>query len=108
VTFELFVAPILDRLGGQLRPAVRLDRGVVEDRLDKSVGRRGFFRVVVVRGENGSPLRDEQGRLRVRKAGLQGSHILSGMASADALAVVPEKVAVLEAGSEVEIRWLRG
>jgi molybdopterin molybdotransferase len=107
VTFELFVRPALDRLSGLAAPTVDWDRAVTEDELRKAPGRRGFMRVVVARDERGSALRDDRGRLRVRLAGLQGSHVLTAMSAADALAVVPEAVERLEAGAEVEIRWLR-
>jgi molybdopterin molybdotransferase len=107
VTFQLFVRPALDRLSGLPSPTVDADRAVTEERLSKAAGRRGFLRVTVARDESGSLVRDGQGRLRIRQAGNQGSHVLSAMAAADALAVVPEAVDQLEPGSEVEIRWLR-
>jgi molybdopterin biosynthesis enzyme len=44
----------------------------------------------------------------VSLAGGQGSHVLSAMAAADALAIVPEAVGVIEPGGDVEIRWLDG
>jgi len=99
VTFELFVRPALRRLAGRrdlLRPT---DRGVLADPVSKSHGRRAFLRVVG--GE-----RDERGRVRVRLAGGQGSHVLSALAAADALAIVPEDVDDLPADTEVEIWWL--
>ncbi len=107
VTFQLFVWPVLERLSGIPSPTVDADRAVTEDRLRKDVGRRGFLRVVVIRDERGDPVRDGRGRLRVRQAGHQGSHVLSALAAADALAVVPEAAGELEPGAEVEIRWLR-
>jgi molybdopterin molybdotransferase len=42
----------------------------------------------------------------VRLAGGQGSHVLSALAAADALAVIPEPLERVEAGAEVELRWL--
>jgi molybdopterin biosynthesis enzyme len=36
----------------------------------------------------------------------QGSHVLSALVVADALAVVPEAHDTLDAGSEVELWWL--
>lgn len=107
VTFHLFVRPSLERLSGLASPIVDTDRAITGDRLEKAPGRRGFMRVNVLRDEHGALVRDGQGRLRVRLAGLQGSHVLSAMAAADALAVVPEAVDRLEPGAEVEIRWLR-
>ena len=74
--------------------------------MSKSQGRRGYQRVVAVRDADGSPVRDRKGRVRVRLAGGQGSHVLSALAAADALAVVPEPLATAEAGTEVELRWL--
>jgi molybdopterin molybdotransferase len=107
VTFHLFVRPALERLAGLAGSIVDTDRAITDDRLEKAPGRRGFLRVNVLRDEHGALVRDGRGRLRVRRAGLQGSHVLSAMAAADALAVVPEAVDRLEPGAEVEIRWLR-
>ena len=59
-----------------------------------------------MRDADGLPVRDGKGRVRVRLAGGQGSHVLSALAAADALAVIPEPIETAEAGSEVEIRWL--
>ncbi len=106
VTFELFVRPALRRLAGHrdlLRPR---DRAVLEEPVSKSPGRRGFQRVTALRDGDGGPERDGAGRVRVRLAGGQGSHVMSALAAADALAVVPESVDRLPAGAEVELRWL--
>jgi molybdopterin molybdotransferase len=106
VTFELFVRPVLRRLAGHGRLHRPVDRAVLEDPLTKSVGRRGFQRVVALRETDGSPVRDAGGRVRVRLAGGQGSHVLSALAAADALAVIPEPLEHVDAGTEVELRWL--
>ncbi len=109
VTFELFVRPVLRRLGGRpdwdlLRPT---DVGVLEEPVTTSPGRRAFLRVAVQRDHpGGPPLRDSAGRVRVRLAGGQGSHVLSALAASDALAVVPELVDALPAGAPVELWWL--
>ncbi len=60
---------------------------------------------------SGAPARDAQGRLLVhlaagRSDAGQGSHILSTLASADALAAVPEPLSDVPAGAEVEVFWL--
>jgi molybdopterin molybdotransferase len=111
VTFELFVRPALRLLGG--RPSDRLlrpvDKGVLHEPVSKSPGRRGFVRVVADRDDVGSPVRDDNGRVRVRLAGGQagqGSHVISALAAADALAVVPEAHDRLDAGAAVELWWL--
>ena len=106
VTFELFVRPVLRRLAGLERLHRPADRCVLEEAVSKSLGRRGMQRVVALRAADGSPLRDGLGRVRVRLAGGQGSHVLSALAAADALAVVPEDLARAEAGTELELRWL--
>jgi molybdopterin molybdotransferase len=111
VTFELFVRPAIRALAGH--PADRLlrpiDRALLLDSISKSQGRRAFVRVVAERDPAGSPVRDEHGRVRVRLAGGasgQGSHVISALAAADALAVIPEPHATLDAGADVELWWL--
>jgi len=98
VTFELFVRPVLRRLrgepGDQGRPIVR---ALLAEPVRKSAGRRAFVRVRL------SSQVDEVGRYRASLAGPQGSHVLSALASADGLAVIPEGVASLAAESEVEV-----
>jgi len=106
VTFELFVRPVIRRLLGHARLHRPADRCVLEEPVTKSEGRRGMQRVTALRGPDGSSVRDERGRVRVRLAGGQGSHVLSALAAADGLAVVPEPLARAEAGTELELRWL--
>lgn len=111
VTFELFVRPALRRLAGHrdddlFRP---VDRAVLTDPVSKSAGRRAFVRVRVARDAAGSPIRDERGRVSASLAGGatgQGSHVLSALATADALAVIPEADDDLPAGAVVELWWL--
>ena len=106
VTFELFVRPAIRRLAGRhdlLRP---VDRAVLGEAVTKSHGRRAFLRVEAEWDDDGAPLRDERGRIRVRLAGGQGSHVISALAAADALAVIPEATDSLPAGAEVALWWL--
>jgi molybdopterin molybdotransferase len=111
VTFELFVRPALRRMAGHrdadlFRPR---DRAVLLEPVTKSSGRRAFIRVFSERDDRGTPVRDEDGRVRIRLAGGaggQGSHVLSALAVADALAVIPESDDSLAAGHEVELWWL--
>ena len=109
VTFELFVRPALRRLSGLERIQRPRDLAVLVDRTPKGAGRRAFVRVVVERDADGTPARDDLGRVRVTLAGGvagQGSHVLSALAAADALAVIPETVDVHPAGGQVELWWL--
>ena len=106
VTFEIFVRPVLRRLAGEPVPRRDADHAILRDRVSTSPGRRAFLRVVAERTSDGAAVRDAAGRVQVRLAGGQGSHVLSALGAADALAIVPEEVEVAEAGSEVALWWL--
>jgi molybdopterin molybdotransferase len=111
VTFELFVRPAIRALAGHRpdRLTRPIDRGVLTEPVSKSPGRRAFVRVIAGRAPDGSPDRDGAGRVRVRLAGGQagqGSHMISALAAADALAVIPEAHDRLEAGASVELWWI--
>ncbi|MEA2537798.1 MAG: molybdopterin molybdotransferase, partial [Chloroflexota bacterium] len=103
VTFELFVRPAIRRLAGHSRLLRETDQGILLEPVTKAPGRRAFLRVVVERDPTGRAVRDDAGRLRVRLAGGQGSHVLSALAAAEALAVVPEAFDALPAGALVEL-----
>ncbi len=109
VTFELFVRPAIRRLAGRRDVLRATDRAVLGDDVSKSAGRRAFVRVTAERDASGAPVRDERGRVRVRLSGGaagQGSHVMSALVTADALAVIPEAHDTLTAGAEVELWWL--
>jgi molybdopterin molybdotransferase len=109
VTFELFVRPAIRALAGRRDVRRPVDRAVLLDEARTARGRRAFLRVSAERDPDGAPVRDELGRVRVRlsrgPAG-QGSHVLSALATADALAVVPESIETHPAGDPVELWWL--
>jgi molybdopterin molybdotransferase len=91
VSFEVFVRPALRRMLGTetvLRPQVRVEAA---DPFRSPPGKRSFLRVVVSR--------EADGRLVARAAGGQGSHMLTAMAAANALMVVPEDMTAVEAGT---------
>jgi molybdopterin molybdotransferase len=109
VTFELFVRPAVRALAGRkdvLRP---VDRAVLLDEVRTAPNRRAFLRVTAERDADGAPARDDAGRVLVRlsngPAG-QGSNVLSALAAAEALAVVPEDVETHRAGDPVQLWWL--
>ena len=90
VTFELFVRPAIRKLSGRgdvLRP---VDRAVLDEAVTKSAAgaRTCASRPTATSTERRS--RDDRGRVRARLAGGQGSHVISALAAADALAVIPE------------------
>jgi molybdopterin molybdotransferase len=106
VTFELFVRPAIRKLAGRtdlLRP---VDRAVLGEPVTKSHGRRAFVRVEAEHDGEGGPIRDAAGRVLVHLAGGQGSHVISALAAADGLAVIPEDQDTVAAGSEVALWWL--
>jgi molybdopterin molybdotransferase len=98
VTFELFVRPAIRRLGGHPDPDGREHvRAELAEPITSPAGRRSFLRVRL------EPVEVRRGRYRARTAGGQGSHVLSALAAADGLAIVPEAVTSLPAGAEVEV-----
>jgi len=99
VTFELFGRPAIFKMMGRSgweRPRVR---AIAEERIVNSDGRRVFARAIVS---------ERDGRRYATLTGPQGSGILTSMAYANALAVVPEEVAAIEPGQEVECLMLNG
>ena len=93
ITFELFGRPAIFKMlgkGGWQRPTVR---AVAEERIVNTDGRRVYARAIVSQRD---------GRYYASLTGPQGSGILTSMAQANALAVVPEEVAAVEVGDEVE------
>ena len=95
VSYELLARPALRKLAGHEqidRPALR---AVCEESFGgHDDGKTHFLRVT------GRP--DETGRWHIRRLAGQGSHQLTAMARADALAVVPDSTEIA-AGDEVEI-----
>jgi molybdopterin molybdotransferase len=93
ITFELFGRPAIYKMLGKAgweRPRVR---AVAEERMVNNDGRRVYMRVI---------LSQRAGNYYASLTGPQGSGILTSMALANALAIVPEDVATVEAGEEVE------
>jgi molybdenum cofactor synthesis domain-containing protein len=97
VSFELLARPALRRLSGRadvLDPPVRaVARSPFRRRTD---GRVHFDRVVVSY---------EHGRYECERAGFQASNVLSGMAAASGLAILPDGDGA-EAGAEVDVLLL--
>ncbi len=101
VSFERFARPALRQMAGH--PPGDLDRPTVTALVDEELRRRPdgkvHFQRVRVRWA-------DDGRCHVRSAGGQGSHQLTAMADADALAVLPDGDGVA-AGAEVDALLLR-
>lgn len=98
VSFEQFVRPALLKMMGRsslFRPQFT---AVVDAPIGRRTGRTEFIRVIA---------EWQEGRWHARPTGPQGSGILRSMVRGNALAVLPEEVGRLEAGSEVTIQLLR-
>jgi molybdenum cofactor synthesis domain-containing protein len=103
VTFELFVRPVLRRLSGDRDPLARdAVRARLASPMTKARGRRAFIRVVL------QPDPEAAGAWLAVSAGGQGSHVLSALAAANGLAIIPEDVDGLPAGAEVDVWRLEG
>ncbi|HEY8543650.1 MAG TPA: gephyrin-like molybdotransferase Glp [Acidimicrobiales bacterium] len=101
VSFELFARPGLRRLAGH--PDDRLFRPWVQGVAAEPLPRRPDGKVHFVRVE--AAVDPADGRLHARRAGGQGSHQLSAMARANALAVLPDGDGV-EAGAAIRLLLL--
>lgn len=88
VTFLLFVAPALRAIQG--RPPQQLGSSTLGEAIERHAHRDECVRVRLEGGE-------------AFATGPQGSHILSSMALADALAVIPRGEGSVAAGSEIEL-----
>ena len=97
VSFEVFVRPALRRmLGAEPLQRPRLT-AVTETELTSPPGKRSFLRV---------RLETRDGVPFVAPVSGSGSHLLAGLARANALAVVPEDVEHLAAGDKVDVLLL--
>ncbi|HWC73434.1 MAG TPA: gephyrin-like molybdotransferase Glp [Gemmatimonadales bacterium] len=89
VTFELFVRPAIRRLQGHRLPFRRTVPVVVREAVTLGPKLRHFLRVIVENGE-------------ARLTGPQGSGILTSMARANALLIVPADMPSVPAGTELQ------
>jgi molybdopterin molybdotransferase len=97
VSFEVFVRPAIRQLQGRRdvqRPTVAARCG---EPLTAPPHKRGYARVRLTR--------DERGWIAT-PTGHQGSHVITSIALADGLAVVPEDVTEVPAGGEVQVHLL--
>lgn len=99
VSFEQFVRPaLLHMMGARLLFRDRFP-GVIDEAVETASEKEVFVRV--------STHRDDDAVMHVRPSGGQSSNVLSALALADALAVVPVGAARIEAGDNVELEMIR-
>ena len=97
VTFYQFVQPALLRLMGQ-RPveATPLVRAVSRSRLRKKPGRVEYYRAVLSREPDGTPV--------VHHTGKTGSGLLHTMSDANCFILLPDESGSVEPGAEVDVQ----
>ena len=97
ITFELFARPAILKMMGKKNLAKPSVSAVMENSVENTDGRRLFARAVV---------RREGDRYYASVAGPQGSGILTSMARANALVIVPEDVKSVAEGDTVKALML--
>jgi molybdopterin molybdotransferase len=93
ITFDLFARPLIRRLCGHTRLFRATIQVRVEERIEIVAPLTHFFRAILRRQENGT--------FTARLAGSQSSAVLTAMARANALIVIPHDQTVTEAGAVV-------
>jgi molybdopterin molybdotransferase len=100
VTFVLLAGPMLRALAGEEEERARIT-AVLDERYEKRAGRAHAVRCRLHARDDG---------WHAQPSGAQGSHILTSMLGADALAMIPSGREAVPAGERVEIeplaRWL--
>lgn len=98
VTFHLFARPALERLAGAAEPVRPRAVAVLDEAVARHPLRDQAVRCSLTAGADG---------WHARPTGPQGSHVLTSMLRADALAVVPAGEGELAAGERVDVELLR-
>jgi len=99
VTFEQLVRPAMLKMGGRRSYGRPVLDAVFQEKFSKRTDRRHFLRGVLTR---------EDGVLKVRTTGDQGSGILTSMVKANCLIDVPTEVERLNPGDLVTVQLLSG
>lgn len=97
IAFELFIRPTLLKMMGKkdlVKPTIK---AIMESPIKNTDGRRIFARVIVTKQED---------KYFARLTGPQGAGILTSMAQANGLAIIPEVVEVVDKGDIVEVMML--
>jgi molybdopterin molybdotransferase len=96
VTFAIFVEPALRFLAGEPPQNPLLIPAITDSAMRKRPGRTEYQRGILSQAADGS--------LRVRLVGKQGSGVLSSMARANCLIVLPHDSGPVAAGERVQVR----
>ncbi|MCI0476809.1 MAG: molybdopterin molybdotransferase MoeA [Anaerolineales bacterium] len=97
ISFEVFARPAILTMLGKSKFARPTVRAILQEEIRNDSARRNFIRVVV----------EQRGAdLIARSTGEQGSGILTSVARANGLLIVPEDVARVRAGEIVDVQML--
>jgi len=99
ISFELYVRPVIRRLMGHSQLFRPCEPAVCTEAFRSSSGKQQYARAVLSI--------DDHGTRQVRPIGGQGSHIMGGLAGANALIVVPPDVTEVGMGDTVSVIDLR-
>jgi molybdopterin molybdotransferase len=97
VTFEQFARPAILKMMGKNNFAKPTIQAVIEDDIKNTDGRRIYARVIVTK---------RGGQYHAHTTGPQGSGILTSMAKANGLAIIPENSKGVKAGDMVQVQML--
>ncbi len=97
VNFEVFARPAILKMMGRKNLAKPTIEVVMENRVANKDGRRTFARVIVEKRD---------GQYFARLTGNQGSGILTSMALANGLAIIPEDKAEVKEGDKLQVMML--
>ncbi len=97
VNFELFARPAIFKMMGKKNLAKPTIEAVIQNRIANDDGRRVFARVVVEK---------QGGQYVARLTGHQGSGILTSMALANGLAIIPEDKTEVKEGDKLQVMML--
>jgi molybdopterin molybdotransferase len=97
INFELFARPAMLKMMGKKSLAKPMIEAVTEDAIENTDGRRIFARAVVEK---------RGGRYFARLTGPQGSGVLTSMALANGLVIVPEDKPGVKEGDLVQVMML--
>ncbi len=97
VSFEVFARPAILKMLGKTKFGRPTVRAVMQEDVENSADRRNFIRVHVEKSGD---------RLVAKSTGEQGSGILTSVARANGLLVVPEDVKRVRAGETVDIQMV--
>ena len=97
IAFEQFARPAILKMMGRNNFAKPAIQALIEDDVKNTDGRRIYTRVIVTK---------RGGQYHARPTGPQGSGILTSMAKANGLAIIPENSKGVKAGDMVQVQML--